>query len=60
MKKKIDQLVGFSADMETVKNMKAIAKDTGMSQSLIFRRLIAMAVARSEKEQSYGFLIASE
>jgi hypothetical protein len=56
----MDHCKSLYTDAKTEEALKALAKATGLSQSRIFRKLVAMAVARFEKEQSAAFLLPSE
>ena len=57
---RIDQYITFATDIVTKNKLKELSKSTGISQSRIFRTMIAMAAERFEKEQSGAFLLASD
>jgi hypothetical protein len=57
---KITQQKTLMTDRDTSDKLKALSAKTGLSQAHIFRRLVAAAHARFEKEKSGAFLLAAD
>jgi len=57
---KFDYPKTFMTDKETHESLKELAQATGLTQSLLFRKMVAQTCARFKKEKSAAFLLAND